>query len=82
MAHQSHTTDQVFARALTGLTSAELKKLLWYHAERLADQATHDSALRHMDMVEDERVRRRARVSGSARAHREAGRSLTSDSPL
>lgn len=58
MAHQSHTTEQVFARAITGLTSKELKMLVWYHAERLAVPETKASAERYLTIIEDERRRR------------------------
>ena len=82
MAHQHHTTDKVFSRALSGLTRQELIALSVMHLHRVFFPADRDSAERHLGMIIGEFKRRREsiqkKVSRSDRASREAGRLLPS----
>jgi hypothetical protein len=59
MVHQHHTADQVFFRALSGLSAKELVALCVIHLHRVFHPNERDSAERHLQMVIDEFKRRR-----------------------
>ena len=82
MVHQHHTTEQVFFRALSGLTTQELVALSVIHLHRVFHPDQRDSAERHLTMIIDEFKRRRVgmeeKISRIDRAYPEAALSRPS----
>ena len=82
MVHQYHTTDQVFSRALSGLSAKELVALCVIHLHRVFHPDERDSAERHLQMIINEFKRRRIgmeeKISKIDRSYPEAGLSRPS----